>query len=131
MRQMTSASEITRTGKKLSISPIEELKPLSSADVAELAHQLIENIEKIIVGKREQVLLAVATLLAEGHLLIEDVPGVAKTMLARALAQSVGGSFKRIQCTPDLQPADVLGDPFREPQSGQAEYRFGPLSQNS
>jgi MoxR-like ATPase len=65
-------------------------------------------------------------MLAEGHLLIVDVPGVAKTMLARALAQSMGGSFKRIQCTPDLQPADVLGEPFTAPETGQPEYRFGP-----
>jgi MoxR-like ATPase len=71
--------------------------------------------------------LAVATMLAEGHLLIQDVPGTAKTMLARAIAQSVGGTFKRIQCTPDLEPSDVLGEPFTVPQTGQVEYKFGPL----
>jgi len=73
------------------------------------------------------VVLATAVWLAEGHLLIEDVPGVAKTMLARALAQSAGCTFKRIQCTPDLQPSDVLGEPHLEPQTGRTEFRFGPL----
>ncbi len=119
-------SRARETGK-LTIAPLEESKPLLPADVGKAAGQLIENIEQVIVGKHEQVVLAVATLLAEGHLLIQDVPGVAKTMLARALAQSAGGSFKRIQCTPDLQPADVLGAPFTDPETGQAEYRFGPL----
>jgi MoxR-like ATPase len=111
----------------MTIAPIDAPKGLSTTEVRDVAQQLIDNIERVIVGKREQIVLAVATLLAEGHLLIEDVPGVAKTMLARALAQSVGGSFKRIQCTPDLQPADVLGEPFTNPETGQAEYRFGPL----
>jgi len=60
-------------------------------------------------------------------LLIQDVPGVAKTMLARAIAQSVGGTFKRIQCTPDLEPVDVLGEPFTVAHTGQVEYKFGPL----
>jgi MoxR-like ATPase len=71
--------------------------------------------------------MAVAVLLAEGHLLVEDVPGVAKTMLARALAQSVGCSFKRIQCTPDLQPSDILGQPSLDRDSGETAFRFGPL----
>ena len=66
-------------------------------------------------------------MLAEGHLLIQDVPGVAKTMLARALAVSAGCSFQRIQCMPDLQPTDVLGGPYLDPQSGGTEFRFGPL----
>ena len=85
------------------------------------------NVEKVIIGKHESVVLATAVWLAEGHLLIEDVPGVAKTMLARALAQSAGCTFKRIQCTPDLQPSDVLGEPHLEPQTGRTEFRFGPL----
>jgi MoxR-like ATPase len=122
-------SELSKAsgGQKLAISPIQETKPLSPVEVAAVAQRLIENVEKVIVGKREQVRLAVATLLAEGHLLIQDVPGVAKTMLARAIAQSVGGSFKRIQCTPDLQPTDVLGEPFTVPETGKVEYQFGPL----
>ena len=114
-------------GPKIAISPIIESKPLSPPEVRGIAQQLTANIEQVIVGKHDQVVLAVATLLAEGHLLIEDIPGVAKTMLARALAQSVGGSFKRIQCTPDLLPSDVLGEPFTVAGTGQVEYRFGPL----
>lgn len=113
--------------ERIAIAPIQESKPLSVIEVAAVAQRLVENVEKVIVGKHEQVCLAVATLLAEGHLLIQDIPGVAKTMLARALAQSVGGSFNRIQCTPDLQPTDVLGEPFFVRETGQTEYKFGPL----
>lgn len=103
---------------------------MQPAEVAGVAQRIIQNVEKVIVGKREQLELAVATLFAEGHLLIEDVPGTAKTMLARAIAQSVGGTFKRIQCTPDLNAVDVLGEPFSVPQTGQVEYKFGPLFAN-
>jgi MoxR-like ATPase len=81
-----------------------EADTASLAEVAALARQLVANVERVVMGKTEQVRLAVAVLLAEGHLLIEDVPGVAKTMLGRALAQSSGCTFKRIQCTPDLRP---------------------------
>ncbi|HTX22118.1 MAG TPA: MoxR family ATPase [Candidatus Aquilonibacter sp.] len=112
---------------KVSLAPVEKPKPLSSAEVSAIARQLIANVETVIVGKHEQVTLAVAVLLAEGHLLIEDVPGVAKTMLARALAQSAGCTFKRIQCTPDLQPTDVLGEPHLNSQTGRSEFHFGPL----
>jgi MoxR-like ATPase len=112
---------------KVVVTPIEKPKALSPAQVSATARELIASVEKVIVGKREQVVLSVATLLAEGHMLIEDVPGVAKTMLARALALSAGCTFKRIQCTPDLQPSDVLGEPHLDPQSGRSEFHFGPL----
>lgn len=112
---------------KVTLPPVEKPKPLSVQDVSDTARQLIARVETVIIGKHEQVVLAVAVLLAEGHLLIEDVPGVAKTMLARALAQSAGCTFRRIQCTPDLQPADVLGQPILDPQSGRSEFHFGPL----
>jgi MoxR-like ATPase len=112
---------------KVVVSPIEKPKALSPGEVSNTAQQLIANVEKVIVGKREQVVLIVAVMLAEGHILIEDVPGVAKTMLARALALSAGCTFKRIQCTPDLQPSDVLGEPRLDPQSGRSEFHFGPL----
>ncbi|MGO8677115.1 MAG: AAA family ATPase [Limisphaerales bacterium] len=111
----------------MTISPIAQSKGLSPEEAGEVAREIIANVERVIVGKREQVALAVATLFAEGHLLVEDIPGVAKTMLGRALAQSVGCTFKRIQCTPDLRPSDVLGEPFTDPETGRAEYRFGPL----
>jgi MoxR-like ATPase len=122
---MTPADSQTKI--KVTLSPIDQPKGISPADVSSLAQKLIANVEKVVVGKHEQVVLAVAVFMAEGHLLIEDVPGVAKTMLARAIAQSAGCTFKRIQCTPDLQPADVLGEAKLEPQTGRTEFRFGPL----
>jgi MoxR-like ATPase len=122
---MTPADSQTKI--KVTLSPIEQPKGISPADVSVLAQKLIANVEKVVVGKHEQVVLAVAVFMAEGHLLIEDVPGVAKTMLARAIAQSAGCTFKRIQCTPDLLPADVLGEAKLEPQTGRTEFRFGPL----
>lgn len=112
---------------KVVVPPIEKPKVLAAAEVSQTARDLIANVEKVIVGKHEQIVLSVAILLAEGHLLIEDVPGVAKTMLARALAQSAGATFRRIQCTPDLQPSDVLGEPRLDPQTGRSEFHFGPL----
>jgi len=112
---------------KVILPPVAEPKGISTAEVSAIAQQLIANVEKVIVGKHEQVGLAAAVWLAEGHLLIEDVPGVAKTMLARAMAQSAGCTFKRVQCTPDLQPSDVLGENYVDQQSGRTEFRFGPL----
>ena len=112
---------------KMVIAPIEKPEPIALSEVAALARDLVASVETVIVGKHEQVKLVVAALLAEGHLLLEDVPGVAKTMLARALAQSAGCSFKRIQCTPDLQPSDILGENYLDPQSGRMEFRFGPI----
>jgi MoxR-like ATPase len=99
----------------------------SVAQVAGLAQQIITNVQQVIVGKPEQVTLAVTALFAEGHILLEDVPGVAKTMLSRAVAQSVGCSFRRIQCTPDLQPEHVIGDFTLDPSTGRKDIRFGPL----
>ena len=79
------------------------------AEVTTTANRIIANVEKVIVGKRQQIILSLVAWFCEGHILLEDVPGVAKTMLARALAGSVGCTFKRIQCTPDLLPTDVTG----------------------
>lgn len=112
---------------KVSFDPKIDSKGHSPAQVVNIAAQLIGHVERVIIGKHEQVVLAVATLLAEGHLLIEDVPGVAKTMLARALAKSAGCTFKRVQCTPDLQPEDVIGETRLDPESGKPEFYFGPL----
>ena len=85
----------------------------------EAASRIATAVNGFIQGKADVVDLALVCLLAEGHLLIQDVPGVAKTMLARAIAQSVGGSFNRIQCTPDLLPNDVLGEPFAVKETGR------------
>jgi len=96
-------------------------------DVAGIARRIIANVERVIVGKRRQIILSVACWLCEGHILLEDVPGVAKTMLARALAQSLGCSFKRIQCTPDLLPTDITGVSVFNPKTTEFEFRPGPL----
>jgi MoxR-like ATPase len=97
------------------------------ADVGGVAKRIIGNVERAIVGKRQQLILALAAWLCEGHILLEDVPGVAKTMLARALARSVGCTFKRIQCTPDLLPSDVTGASIFNQKTVEFEFRPGPL----
>lgn len=96
-------------------------------DVTSTAKKIIANVEKVIVGKRRQIILSLVSWFCEGHILLEDVPGVAKTMLARALARSVGCTFKRIQCTPDLLPTDVTGASIFNPKSTEFEFRAGPL----
>jgi MoxR-like ATPase len=98
--------------------------------IAEVAGRLVENIEKVIVGKREAIRLALVVLFAEGHVLIEDVPGVAKTMLARSLALSVGGIFKRLQCTPDLLPSDITGVSVYNQQTRGFDFVPGPAVSN-
>src|SRR5437763_1111033 len=97
------------------------------SDVAALAGKLIANIEKVIIGKRQPLTLALAAYLCEGHVLLEDVPGVAKTMFARALAVSVGCTFKRLQCTPDLLPTDVTGVSIFNQKTAEFEFRPGPI----
>ena len=97
------------------------------SSVAAVAKKIIANIEEVVIGKRQQVVLTVVAYLSEGHILLEDVPGVAKTMLARALARSVGGSFKRVQCTPDLLPNDITGASIFNPKTTEFEFRPGPL----
>ncbi len=96
-------------------------------DVPAVAKQILANVERVIVGKRRQIILALVSWFCEGHILLEDVPGVAKTMLARALAASVGCSFKRIQCTPDLLPTDVTGASVFNPRTTEFEFRPGPI----
>lgn len=100
---------------------------MALADVATLANRIIGNVEKVIIGKRQPVVLAVVAAFAEGHILLEDVPGVAKTMLGRSLARSIGCTFKRIQCTPDLLPTDVTGAAIYNQKVSEFEFRPGPI----
>jgi MoxR-like ATPase len=106
---------------------VEEIMDKTKVDVQKFGKQLIDNIEKVIVGKRETVELAVIGLLCQGHLLIEDVPGVGKTMLARSLAKSIGCQFSRIQFTPDMLPSDVTGVSIYNQVSKEFEFRSGPI----
>ena len=96
-------------------------------NVQDFSERLIANIEKVIVGKRGTVELSVITLLCQGHLLIEDVPGVGKTMLARSVALSIGCSFSRIQFTPDMLPSDVTGVSIYNQGNREFEFRPGPI----
>lgn len=100
----------------------------------EQLHPVIEkiavNIEKVIIGKREEVTLCLVALLAQGHVLLEDVPGVGKTMMVRSLAKSINATFKRIQFTPDLMPSDVTGISIYNPKELKFEYRPGPIMGN-
>ena len=92
-----------------------------------IAERLISNVENVIIGKNRELRLAITALLCGGHLLVEDVPGVGKTMLARAIAVSSGCSFRRIQFTPDLLPSDVTGVSIYNQQSNEFEFRSGPI----
>jgi MoxR-like ATPase len=96
-------------------------------DIQQFAERLIANIEKVIIGKTEAVRLTVLGLLCQGHILIEDVPGTGKTMLARSLARSIGCTFRRIQFTPDMLPSDITGVSIFNQKSREFEYRPGPI----
>jgi MoxR-like ATPase len=95
--------------------------------VSRVGGRILENVERVIVGKRDRIRLTLTAFFSEGHVLLEDVPGVAKTMLARALAQSLGCAFKRVQCTPDLLPTDITGVSVFNPKTTDFEFRPGPV----
>jgi MoxR-like ATPase len=96
--------------------------------IKDAAERFAANVDKVIVGKHETVELLLVALLCEGHVLIEDVPGIGKTMLAKAAARSLNCSFSRIQCTPDLLPSDVTGIHYFNQKSGEFELRQGPVN---
>src|SRR5512141_761096 len=100
------------------------------ATLSDFSERLIGNVETVIVGKRHQIELLLVALLCQGHVLIEDVPGTGKTMLARATAASLGLNFKRVQCTPDLLPNDITGVSVFNQQSGSFDFRPGPVFVN-
>ena len=96
----------------------------------EMIEKVLTNIERVMIGKRDIAELSVTALLAGGHVLLEDVPGVGKTMMVKALAKSIGADFKRIQFTPDLLPSDVLGVSVYNPKEMEFEFRPGPIMGN-
>src|SRR4030043_117362 len=98
--------------------------------VPEAVTRILDNMRKVVVGKLDIVELTVVALLCEGHILIEDVPGIGKTTLAKALARSIGCSFSRIQCTPDLLPSDVTGVYFFDQKKSDFVFRAGPVMSN-
>ena len=104
--------------------------PLGFPDVADVGARIGANVQRVIVGKPEVVRVALVTLFAEGHLLVEDVPGVGKTSLAKALARSIDGSVSRVQFTPDLMPVDITGLSIFNRQSTEFEFRPGPVFAN-
>src|ERR671917_1126356 len=97
------------------------------AKIQESGEKVVANVERVIVGKHHEVRLALVALLCQGHLLIEDVPGTGKTVLAKAIAKSLGSSFRRIQFTPDLLPTDVTGLSIYNQKTQEFEFRPGPI----
>ncbi len=92
--------------------------------------QLIANLHQTVVGKEEAIRFVLVAILAGGHVLLEDVPGVGKTLLAKSLARSIDGKFQRVQCTPDLLPSDITGTNIWNPQSGEFQFMPGPVFAN-
>jgi MoxR-like ATPase len=102
-------------------------KPRPTIDLAGVSRRIIANVEQVVVGKRQQIIKVLVAWYCEGHVLLEDVPGVAKTILARSFARSVNCTFRRIQCTPDLLPTDVTGGSIFNQKSSEFEFRPGPI----
>src|SRR5437660_8515069 len=107
--------------------PVGEKCMQSIQDLASAVQRVINNVEKVIVGKAESVAFSLIAVICNGHVLIEDVPGVGKTVLTKAIARSIGCSFKRIQFTPDLLPSDVTGVSIFNQKTGNFEFRAGPI----
>ncbi|MEO1529560.1 MAG: MoxR family ATPase [Planctomycetota bacterium] len=124
---MTNPSPLVNEPSQPSSAAAANAPPADVAAVSDFAKRVVANVEHAIVGKRKQLVLSLVAWLSGGHLLLEDVPGVAKTMLARALAKSIGCEFKRVQCTPDLLPTDVTGTSIFNQKTAEFEFRQGPV----
>ena len=118
---------MTRWRKPTSMTLRETANPTAAGGIAQAVASVKENIEKVLVGKGGVIELTLAAVLSSGHILIEDVPGIGKTTLARALASSLDCTFHRIQFTPDLMPSDITGINFYNQKSGDFEFRPGPI----
>jgi MoxR-like ATPase len=114
----------------MSSSPVKIPVTERAAPTRVLVSRLVDNLERVIRGKREALELLLCSVAAGGHVLLEDVPGTGKTTLAKALALSVGGRFKRVQFTPDLLPTDIVGASIFNPREGTFHFREGPLFAN-
>lgn len=104
--------------------------PEHASQITTVVDRIVAEVEKVIIGKRPVIMRAVIAMLCEGHVLLEDVPGLGKTMLARSLANAVGGSFSRVQFTPDLLPTDITGGMVFDPRTAEFSYREGPVVTN-
>jgi len=103
---------------------------IGAREISEVARRVIAEVEKVIVGKRDVIERLTIAILCEGHVLLEDVPGLGKTMLARSLAGALGGEFSRVQFTPDLLPTDITGSLVFNPKTAEFSYREGPIVTN-
>src|SRR3954463_14562315 len=121
---------LRRSAKMEAALNVVPLDTESSFVPSELARGLVENVSRAVIGKKDVVTHAVVTLLAGGHVLLEDVPGVGKTLLAKALAKSLAGEFKRVQFTADLLPSDVTGVTMYSQERRDFFFRKGPVFSN-